>query len=133
MAQKKLSKLLKKVTPSFCVVLSCQTIRLERALGKFLKRPTEKQDLCDIIYKWECVCKSSYIGQTKRRAGIRWCEHTYSNNQNKTASSSIFKHFSSSRHESWTTCPMFDLLWSQTIQLIMGSQASPLCPGLSRM
>ena len=50
--------------------------------------------MCDLVYSWKCDCKSQYIGQSKRRAGIRWIEHVNSNNQNKSASSSIFKHIS---------------------------------------
>ena len=90
-----LQRLFRKVTPSFCLVMSWKTIRLERALGRFLKRVPEKYDMCDLIYNWKCDCKAQYICQSKRRAGIRWNEHCSSNNQNKSASSSIFKHFSS--------------------------------------
>jgi hypothetical protein len=70
-----LQKMLQKVSPKFRLIVSWKTIRLERALNKFLKKVTEKYDMNDVIYKWTFPCKSSNIGQTKRRAGIRWCEH----------------------------------------------------------
>ena len=90
-----LQKLFRKVSPSFRVTVTWKTIRLERALGKFLKKVPNKHELNNIIYSWKCPCNAQYIGQTFRRAGIRWCEHVNSNNQNKASPSSIFTHMNS--------------------------------------
>jgi len=65
------------------------------AKKRFLKRVPEKYELNDLVYKWTCPCNSTYIGQTKRRAGIRWCEHINSNQTNKSDPSTIFAHMSS--------------------------------------
>ena len=90
-----LQKLFQKVSPRFRLVISWRTIRLERALGKFLKKIPEKYELNDLCYKWTCPCNQSYIGETKRRAGIRWCEHVNSNNSTKSDPSAIYLHLSS--------------------------------------
>jgi len=90
-----LQKIFQKVSPKFRLIVSWRTIRLDRALGQFLKKVPEKYDMNDVIYKWTCPCKSSYIGQTKRRAGIRWCEHVNSTQANRADPSVISLHMSS--------------------------------------
>ena len=93
---------IEKVTLNFKCIVSWKTIRLSQVLGRFLKKKPEKFETNDVIYDWTCICKSRYIGQTKRRCGIRWIEHVNDKNFSKPdkLKSSIWKHLKN--------CPKFN-------------------------
>ena len=89
---------IKRVTPDFNVNICFSNVKLSRHYTPRLKCSVPWLEQSVVIYKFECPCSKSYIGETKRVAKIRISEHykappkTSKNNNNKA----VFDHINSS-------------------------------------
>ena len=86
------------MTPDFNVSICFSNVKLSRHYTPRLKCYIPLLEQSGVIYKFECPCSKSYIGETKRVAKIRISEHykappkTSKNNNNKA----VFDHINSS-------------------------------------
>jgi len=92
---KSIANMIRKVTPTYKVVLAFKTLRLGQIITSRLKRKIEKTQKSGICYKYLCSCNRSYIGETLRTFHLRRNEHTTP--KSKTA---IKRH--------WSNCTDFD-------------------------
>jgi hypothetical protein len=71
----KILKLIKKYTPSYNLNIAWKCEKLQRHFSHRLKLPVPEYQKIGTTYAFECVCKNSYIGETKRQLGNRIKEH----------------------------------------------------------
>jgi hypothetical protein len=71
----KIKKIIEDCTPTFKLIPSFKTIRLEGILFLRLKEPIPLLEKSGVVYKFTCPCGISYIGQTKRQLSVRCKEH----------------------------------------------------------
>jgi hypothetical protein len=72
---KQMSKTIKNATPNFHLIPSWKCIRLKSITSKTLKAPPIVDNPSGIIYKFECPCDLTYIGESKRNFKTRILEH----------------------------------------------------------
>ena len=91
---KTIANMIRKITPSYKVVLAFKTLRLGQIITSRLKRKIEYNEKSGICYKFLCSCNKSYIGETLRTFHLRRLEHT-----RLKSNTAIKRHFSN--------CPIF--------------------------
>ena len=96
-----LNKLQKFTNDSVSVVIMQKTRNI---LSLFPLKDKNNYKSC-VIYKEDCSCVSSYIGQTKRKANATWNEH---NNPNKSSKPS--KHLPNNIDHCFTCGLLFQML-----------------------
>ena len=70
-----LIKKMKKVTPEFHVNLAYRSIRVSNLFSGRAKPLRPIYDTNNVVYKFQCFCSSSYVGQTDRPLAVRIGEH----------------------------------------------------------
>ena len=90
-AQDKIRCLIKKCCKPIEAKLVFNSFKIRDALSTKDKIPMLQKS--NVIYKFTCVCKTTYIGETSRRLNIRIAEHL-----GMDKNSHVFKHLSSSEN-----------------------------------
>ena len=93
-------KMIKKLTPNFRINLTWKTVKLSRVITPKLKRILPNLEKSGIVYKFDCDCSESYVGETKRSLKTRISEHSW-----KSKNTAV--------HQHTTTCPHFNNALSQ--------------------
>ena len=84
---RKISKYLKSITKDFHCNFAWKTNTLHSVFIPKLKAPIDLLDKSGLVYRFECDCQATYVGETYRRLGTRITEH----NQ-KSRKSEIVEH-----------------------------------------
>ena len=71
----KIKKIIKQVTPNFRLNIVFSTIKLESIILPRMKPKKTFYNNSNVIYEFECSCKSTYIGETKKLLHSRILQH----------------------------------------------------------
>ena len=88
--EKFIKNFVRKLTPEFRINFAWKSISLNNVVLPRLKRKILEIDTSGVIYKFECDCKKSYIGETRRLLSTRASEHGQQNRKSEI-SDHIFK------------------------------------------
>ena len=69
--EKFINNFVRKLTPDFRINFAWKSVSLNNVILPRLKRKISDIDSNGVIYKFECDCKKSYIGETRRLLSTR--------------------------------------------------------------
>merc|ERR1712035_65538 len=72
---RQIKKIIKSVTPEFQLNFIYTTSKLSSILLPLIKPEIDKFKKSSLVYKFECPCNETYIGETARELDVRIREH----------------------------------------------------------
>ena len=72
---KKLVKKMKNFAPEFAINTCFRSIKISQIYSFSFKPKTDMFQTANVVYNFQCLCASSYIGQTKKKLIIRVGQH----------------------------------------------------------
>ena len=88
--EKFIKNFIKKLTPEFRITFAWKSISLNNVVLPRLKRKISDIESNGLVYKFECDCKKTYIGETRRMLSTRASEHGQKS-KNTEVSNHIFQ------------------------------------------
>ena len=90
-----LVKLMKKYVPEFEVNIAYRTFKVQQLFSGSAKAPLQNFNCNNLVYKFQCPCSSTYIGETARQLKVRAREHQQQYRAKKAKTAAIYDHIHS--------------------------------------